>query len=79
MSPRDLSASQLAAFWSDYLAVRKHVEEESEHLVLCGPFAQRRPPRHAGLDRFAMWRARIRAAQLAKVYAQLPFLAGWPS
>jgi hypothetical protein len=74
--PEDLTAFQLAAFWSDYLAVRKHVEQESEHLVLAGPFAHRKPPRHASLDRFSMWRNRIRAAQLATVYAHCPLLAG---
>jgi hypothetical protein len=47
MSPEDLSAFQLAAFWSDYLAVRKHVERESEHLVLVGALSHRRELRHA--------------------------------
>jgi hypothetical protein len=75
--PEDLCAFQLAAFWSDYLAVRKHVERESEHLVLVGPFAQRRAPRHASAERFTAWRARSRAAQLAKVYERCSLLGGF--
>jgi hypothetical protein len=51
--------------------------QRAEHVTLVGPFAHRKPPRHAPRDRFQNWRVRIRAAQLAKVYAQLSLLAGF--
>jgi hypothetical protein len=74
--PEHFSAFQLAAFWSDYLALRKHVERESEQLTLIGPFSHRKPPRHAPRNRFAHWRLRLRTAALSRCYAAAPLLGG---
>ena len=74
--PEDLSAFQLAAFWSDYLAVRKHVERESEHLVLAGPLSHRRELRHAPRGRFEYWAWR-RTLRLRELYSRAPLLGGF--
>ena len=76
MSPEDFSAFQLAAFWSDYLAVRKHVERESEDLVLVGPLSHRRELRHAPQSRFDYWAWR-RALRLRELYSRAPLLGGF--
>ena len=76
MSPEDLSAFQLAAFWSDYLALRKYLEHESEHLVLVGPLSHRRELRHAPRSRFEYWAWR-RALQLRELYSRAPLLGGF--
>jgi hypothetical protein len=71
-----LTAAQLVARYHDSDDLRLFLEQHSEAITLCGPFAKRERQRHAPSARFKAFRQRMRATELSRTYAHCMLLGG---
>jgi hypothetical protein len=78
MNTKALTAAQLAAHYRKSEALRIFIEQHAEAITLVGRFTHHVRPRHGTAERFQMWRVRIRAAELSRIYAAALLLGGAP-